>query len=430
MIDATKDNYMIEAGTRLLEKAYGWIDRASFKQKALSLLILTMLIYGAGIGYVWTFTEATPASGDVVTFRSRTQTILDGGLLYQDVHTETPPLINYLMVPSQLLGGADHPGIYAAYASLFVLLLSLMMYVWFRRHDERRAYLVGLFVLICPFLFTRTIVGDDDSIVAFFFMLGAVSLLFEKPRASAAAIAVGVWVKMWAILLLPVQFLRLKTWRERIETIAIVALVSALVALPFLALCYDEFVEFLSYYFLSKSNRTWEGFSIAHFLKQGGFVIPSELILGLVMISLLAAVLYSHKKGWGAWKCATFVMIVFIAVYPKMHMGYYVMPMALLMVWAVDDWKIMVEMFAAYIPLSFASRCEPGMSDYLMTQFGNPWLPGLVLATVGTLMFLDAARRAFKRESFNEQKDGARGRGGLIIAREADQGNSSPRSSI
>lgn len=404
MSEASTDNRFVEYGTKLLEKAYHWIDRASFRRKALSLMIFAIIIYGGGIAYAWTFTHATTASGDVSIFQARTQTILDGELLYKDVRTETPPLINYLMVPSQALGGADHPWIYAAYATVFVLLLSLMMYWWFRRYDDRKAYLVGLFVLLCPFLFSRTVVGDDDSIVAFFFMLGAVSLLFERPRASAAAIVIGVWVKMWAILLLPVQFLRLKSWRERIETIAIGALVSLLVILPFLVLCYDEFVDFLSYYFLTKSNRTWEGFSIAHFLKQGGMVIPSELILGTVLVSLLAAILYSHIKRWGAWKSATFIMIVFIVVYPKMHLGYYIMPMALLLVWAIDDWKILAELFATYVPLSLASRCEPGMSGFLNDRFGNAWLPGLVFASIGALMFADVARRAFKRRSFIDRE--------------------------
>lgn len=367
-------------------------------------MMITVIIYGSGALYVWGFTDTSNQYFDVTIFQSRTQTILDGGLLYKDVHTETPPLINYLMVPAQVFGGADNPWVYAIYASFFAFLLSMLMYAAFRRYDEKKAFLVGLLVLLCPFMIDKTMVGDDDSIVAFVFMIGAVSLLFDRPRTSAAAIALGIWTKMWAVLLIPVQFLQLRTWKERIDTIVIVLLITIAVAVPYLVLCYDDFLDFLSYYFLMKANRTTEGFSMTHYLAQGGYGIPKTLILGIVLISLLAAVLYSHHKGWSAWKSATFVMVVFIIVYPKMHMGYYIMPMALLMVWAVDDWRIMARLFASFIPLHYAASCEPGMPGFLNDWLGNAWLAGFILAMIGTLLFVDAMRLAFKRETFFDRQ--------------------------
>jgi uncharacterized membrane protein len=282
----------------------------------------------------------------------------------------------------------------------------MLMYVSFRRYDERKAFLIGSLVLLCPFMIDKAIVSDDDSIVAFFFMLGAVSMLFEKPRASAAIIAIGIWTKMWTILLLPIQFLRLKTWKERIDTIAIVAIVTIVVAIPYVILCSDEFFDFLSYYFLSKANRTIEGFSMVHFLERGGLGIPGGMMLGIVLISLLAAVLYSHHKGWGAWKSATFIMVVFIIVFPKMHMGYYIMPMALLMVWAVEDWRILVRLFVSFLPLHYAAVCQTGKAEFLSDWFGDGsiWFFGFIMALIGTLLYVDSMRLAFKRELLSDRE--------------------------
>ncbi|MCE5295824.1 MAG: glycosyltransferase 87 family protein [Euryarchaeota archaeon] len=407
MKETPKDHHIEKNGSKLNRKANDWIDHSSFKQKTLVLIIITVLIYGSGITYIWTFTDTSTSDFDVHLYQSRTRTILDGGLLYKDVHTETPPLINYVMIPAQVLGGADNPWIYALYASFFAFLLAMLMYMSFRKYDDKKAFLIGFLILLCPFMIDKTIVSDDDSIVAFFFMLGAVSMLFEKPRTSAAMIAIGIWTKMWAILLLPVQFLRLRTWKERIDTIVIVAIVTVIIAIPYVILCYDEFLDFLSYYFLIKANRTMEGFSMTVFLERGGMGIPKALMLGIVLISLLVAVLYSHHKGWGAWKSATFVMIVFIIVYPKMHMGYYIMPMALLMVWAVDDWRILVRLFVSFLPLHYAAVCQTGKAEFLGDWFGNSniWLFGFVLALIGTLLFVDAMRLAFKRELLSDREN-------------------------
>ncbi|MCE5295653.1 MAG: hypothetical protein LLG16_00930, partial [Euryarchaeota archaeon] len=111
-------------------------------------------------------------------------------------------------------------------------------------------------------------------------------------------------------------------------------------------------------------------------------------------------------KGWGAWKSATLIMVVFIIVYPKMHKGYYIMPMALLMVWAVDDWRILVRLFVSFLPLHYAAVCQTGKAEFLSDCFGNNniWFFGFVLVLIGTLLFVDSMRLAFKREMLSDRE--------------------------
>jgi hypothetical protein len=140
-----------------------------------------------------------------------------------------------------------------------------------------------------------------------------------------------------------------------------------------------------------------------NFLREGGLGLPKEVELGMVLLSLLGAYLYAYHKKWGPWKSATLVMVVFIIVYPKMHIGYYLMPMMLLLVWAADDWKIASRLFLAFIPLSQAVGFLPGGDGLVQGYEQYNWFFGFVLALAGTLLFVDAMKVAFKTRSFIQE---------------------------
>ena len=128
---------------------------------------------------------------------------MDGELLYRDVHTETPPLINYFLVPAQVLGGAEHYWVWAAYQTAFAFLLSMMLYFALRRYDEVRAFQVGFLALLCPFLIDETQIGEDGALVAFVFFSALLLMLLNRNRYAALAIVIGIWTKMWSLLLAP-----------------------------------------------------------------------------------------------------------------------------------------------------------------------------------------------------------------------------------
>lgn len=373
-----------------------WVTTLSPGRKILLLLVIAILIYGPACASIWSDTNRLY---DTNLYSSRTQTIIDGDLLYKDVHTETPPLINYLLVPAQLLGGGENPWIWGAYESAFAFLLSLLIYMGMRRWDEIKAFYAGVLVLLCPFLLMESATGEDGALVAFMFFIGAMAMLNDK-RYAPVAIALGVWTKMWPILLMPVEFLRARNWRKRIEVVLLATVVTLLVAIPFLILCFDEFVDFLSFYFLGDSSRPSGGRSMWNFLREGGHGIPEVLELALVLGSLLFAYLYAHFKHWHPWKAATFAMVVFVVFYPKMHIGYYIMPFVLLSVWAVDNWKVMVRLFLAYVPITLSGNFASDNPDAIVSSADGGWMLGLLLVLIGTALICDAARVGFKSDGF------------------------------
>ncbi len=194
----------------VLKPVRGWSPR----RKVLFLLVIAIIVYGVMIADTW-IADPT-ASYDIDIYRARTQAILDGELLYRDVHTETPPLINYFLVPAQVLGGAEHYWVWAAYQTAFAFLLSMMLYLVLRRYDDVRAFQVAFLALLCPFLIDETHIGEDGALVAFvFFTARAADAAEARTATPPSPSSSGIWTKMWSVLLLPTQFLRLPTWRER-----------------------------------------------------------------------------------------------------------------------------------------------------------------------------------------------------------------------
>jgi len=390
----------------------GW---ATFKTKLFALspskklmvyAIITLLLYGAMIvvdnNYLISAIDEDLSHPDLDVYRARAQTILDGGLLYRDVHTETPPIINYILIPPQLLGGADLDWVWSIYFSMFAFLLAALMYLGLRHLDEGKAYLAGMIVLISPYTLAESGTGEDESIVAFIFMLAVVLMLLRRRNSASASIGVGIWTKMFPILLFPVYFLQQRNWKDRLTVVLFVVAATALIALPFVLLCWDDFSFFLNFYFLGESGRPTGGHSIWHFLWMGGWNPPSVVQLAILGVAMTFAYLYPYYKKMGVWQSVTIMLMTFFTFYPKVHGGYWIMLVALLSVWAVEDRRIWARTFFAFLPMILATMLAQGEVREPAVEFYGSWLVGFALALIGLLMFLDATRLAMKQRSFVE----------------------------
>ncbi|NLX46975.1 MAG: DUF2029 domain-containing protein [Euryarchaeota archaeon] len=368
---------------------------------------ITLLVYGTMIvvdnAFLMAAIDPDLSHPDMDVYRARTQTILDGGLLYRDVHTETPPIINYLLVPAQVMGGADHDWVWSAYFSLFAFLLSAMMYLGLRHLDENKAFLAGMLVLLSPFTIVESGTGEDESIVAFLFMAAVILMLLKRHSAASAAIGVGVWTKMFPILLFPVHFLQQRDRRGRIRSVLFLALATGLIALPFVVMCWDDFSFFLNFYFLGDEGRPTGGHSIWHFLWMGGWSLPSVMQLALLGGAMAFAYLYPYYKKMPAWQSATLMLMVFFTFYPKVHGGYWIMLVALLSAWAVQDRRIWARSFLAFVPMILATMLAEGEGTAPPVEFYGSWLLGFFLALVGLLMFIDATRLALRQAPFTDR---------------------------
>ncbi|HUT27283.1 MAG TPA: glycosyltransferase 87 family protein [Methanomassiliicoccales archaeon] len=377
-------------------------------RKLVLYAMLVLILYGSMIIVDNTFLvnviDEDLSHPDLDVYRERAQTILDGNLLYRDVHTETPPFINYLLVVPQLLGGAEHDWVWSIYFSLFAFLLASLIYLSLRQYDELKAYLAGGVVLLSPFTLVESGTGEDESIVAFIFILAVVLMLLQRRNQASVAIGVGIWTKMFPVLLFPVHFLQQRNWKDRFQTIIIALLVTGIIALPFVLLCWEDFSYFLNFYFLGDGGRPTGGSSFWHFLNMGGWGIPSVVQLALLGVAMAFAYLYPYHMRMSVWQSVIIVMMVFFIFYPKVHMGYWIMMVALLSIWAAQNWKIWARLFFAYLPMILATMLARGEGTEPPVEFNGSWLVGLALALIGLLLFVDAVRLALKERPFIDNK--------------------------
>ncbi|NLI74087.1 MAG: DUF2029 domain-containing protein [Euryarchaeota archaeon] len=373
-------------------------------KKSLFIIVIGILAFGTVIMLDGTIGEIFGQENmhpDIQAYRNRTSTILDGGLLYTDVHTETPPLINYLMIPAQLLGGDENVLVYSAYFSFFSILGGLLMYLALRRYDDTSAFIMSLLYMLSPFSLLEGGLANDETIVAFTVVLPAILIVINRSKIASLIIGLGIWTKMWAILLAPVHFLHSKTWKERLTIIAIIGGVSIAVAAPFLALCGDEFTWFLKYYFMGDPERTNEGFSAHMFLELGGISIPNVVSIALVLAGLLIAYFYAYWKGLGKWESMTLAIVVFFCLYHKMHGGYYLIPIAFLVAWGSTNWKIAARCFLLYVPVMLAVAFAPPMVEGdAFIHFEGSWIVGLIFAISANILLLETTYVAMKEKSF------------------------------
>jgi hypothetical protein len=107
---------------------------------------------------------------------ARAETIVSGGMLYRDVPTMTPPLINFLLIPPVLISGLfEHRNpaatlTFMAYFSIFNLFTAyILMHL---AKDKREGYYSALFFLLDPLTFGNSLLRrQDESILVFFFSL-------------------------------------------------------------------------------------------------------------------------------------------------------------------------------------------------------------------------------------------------------------------
>lgn len=377
------------------------------QKKVLVLLLITVIIYGSFIAAnTLLFSQALDVEwwepADLDVYRERTSTILDGRILYRDLHTETPPLINYLLLPPQALGGDSW--IYASYFSFFSFLTATMLYLGLRRWNETRAFITGGLFLLSPFAVVESTLGvQDETVITFMFLLPLILLLHERGRLSALSLGLGIWTKMFSVLLYPVLFLRTRAWSERMIHIALIVGVTAAIVGPFLLICPDDFSWFLQFYFLGVEGRETGGQSIWYFLEQGGIPVPGEVMTVITAIALFAAVWYCYRRQVATWQSALLITVVFFTFYPKIHLAYYMMPIAILLVWASTDRWIAMRCFILFAPIMTAVGFAPRESGPPVFDYGWGWIAGLLASLVGTILLLETTLRAMRHRSFLEE---------------------------
>ena len=319
------------------------------RKKMLVLLLLSLLLLSIFITadrfYVDAAVNTDPATDhtDNQLYIERAQTILDGNLLYRDVDTRTPPLINYLLVPPVAAGGTALA--FEIYFSMFIVLTTLSLYHYLSRVDDQKAFYGALAFLLLPStLVIPSFARQDEAIVVLFFMLPLLAMTVSRRRwLYSAGAALGVWIKMHSVFLIPPFLIRER--RHMLRHVAVMAIVSLAATLPFLILAYDEFMWHLRFYLLGQGEKTLQGISLWRILDSQGVAVPKTGLIIIMGILFLAVYIMAYRRSLGVWKTVALTLLIYFVVYPKIHYEYYLVLFGLLSPYVIESRRMTAGLF-------------------------------------------------------------------------------------
>jgi len=376
-------------------------------RRAYVLILVWALFFGALIAFDALFLRDflnahVGAPIDISYYRERTQGVLDGLWLYRDIPCESPPLIVYLMLPAQLAGGSELA--YQTWFSVFILLTSLSLYWALRRYDDAKAFWVALIFIFIPVSTIETVFAiEDEAIVVWIFVLSILLAVIGRLRWSTVAMTIGTWTKLINAFLFPFQWRAAKSRRERLVLLGIVLGLSLLVCLPFMIVCPVEFLSFPFYYFLNSGpdDAPTSNLNIWDFLSMGGLELPSWFYLVLTIGVLILAYYIGLKRKRTLLEGMLIVLTAFILIYPRTTASYYTLPIALLLIWGVENRWLVIRCLVIYLPLLFSllftnknSIGEP----FIDWEWG--WVVGVLLQLIVIIILLDSTRVALRRRNF------------------------------
>jgi Gpi18-like mannosyltransferase len=276
---------------------------------------------------------------------ARSETILNGGLLYRDVFTSTPPLTNLLLLPPSLipiLVGMVNPWAtlsFMVYFSLFNLFTALVLLN--TGPSKKAGFLAAVLFLLNPLTFGNTVLRrQDESILVFFLAISLLFILRNEHTRAAIAIGISLLVKLTGGLLIPVAFLNKRDWRY----LVIPPLVFFVGLLPFLILAGRDaiFWDFTTsgaqhpFQFKGVSLMTlWNAMNL------GTRQIPILPVAILMVVGVLVAAAIIARYRFGIVEDAIILTTAVFLFSPKLHTGYFSI-LVLLMAMLIKDWRLAI----------------------------------------------------------------------------------------
>jgi Gpi18-like mannosyltransferase len=279
---------------------------------------------------------------------ARSETILNGGLLYRDVFTSTPPLTNLLLLPPSLipiLVGMVNPWAtlsFMVYFSLFNLFTALVLLNTFP--SKKAGFWAAALFLLNPLTFGNSVLRrQDESILVFFVALSLFFILKNQHFRASIAIGASLLVKLTGGLLIPVAFLNKRDWRY----IVIPPLVFFIGLLPFLILAGRDaiFWDFTTsgaqhpFQFKGVSLMTlWNAMNV------GSRQISILPVAFLMIVGVLGAAAIIARSRFGIVEDMIILTTAVFLFSPKLHTGYFSV-LVLLMAMLIKEWRLAILYF-------------------------------------------------------------------------------------
>lgn len=262
---------------------------------------------------------------DVMRYRDRGTTLLEGRLLYRDVRTETPPLINVLWVVPVLAGGSM--AAFRAYFAIFALAAACVVATTHLSRDNNLGVSAALFLLFNPLTLYTVLIEVEDEIVITLLFAVIIRFLHQKKRLRAAGgIGMGMAFKMWPILFLPGLLSGPDRWVRKIRSVLLAGGVAGVSMLLFLLPAQGDCMVFVRLYLTGEGSGSLQGISIWKYLGELG--LETQIMLPLLAVGSGMLFLKALHKRMEAVHVSLLFLLLFLFLYPKIHVGYhlYILP--------------------------------------------------------------------------------------------------------
>jgi hypothetical protein len=394
-----------------LDKILKWVDETPKSRILLTLLMVNFLAVMPIIaGYIISPNPDHESNTDLDIFRDRAGTILDGDLLYRDTDnvTLTPPVINYLLTPPMILG--DDIIVWQLWFTGFTFLTSGLMFLMISSlANNRVGFTAALFYQSSPFaVYTTAAMVQDDTIIPLF-LLFIMAMIIKKLWYKAALFAgIGTMTKLFPALVAPLIFFDSNDWKTRFRIVGLGIGSAFLICLPFLIFAGDEFIPFLEFYLLGKEPvgitgleediAIARGMSMWAFLARVNLVVPTGLLHGLFILSIIGIWTMVGKGNLDSIRGFSLCILAIFILYSKLHYGYHLMLLVALIPWSMHDYRRILGLFMAAL---VARIVHLEWRDYLNLPGGE--LIPLLLAIGLWLYWIWWARVLINGPSFSEQ---------------------------
>ena len=343
-----------------IERLFVWVDSTESSRLMIVLFLANILaILPMILGYVVHPEPSHEMNTDLEIFRDRAGTILDGQLLYRDTDnvTLTPPVINYLLTPPMLLG--DSVIIWQLWFSLFSFFTSaIIMLTITSLSSKRMGFSAALFYQCSPFaIYTSTAMVQDDTILPLILVMILLLIMKRLWQKAALFAGIGTMTKLFPALISPIIFFAADGRKEKLKVISTGFGIAIFICMPFLFLAGDDFIPFLEFYLLGKEPveltgleediTIARGMSVWAYLSGIGLVVPTILLHGTFILSILAIWFFVWKEEVDVIKGFTLCILSIFVLYSKLHYGYHLMLLVALIPWSMHDYRRIMGLFIA-----------------------------------------------------------------------------------
>ncbi len=302
----------------------------SYEVRLMGMCLLLLIVYLLIAQYIYAptgyyGTQAKPRFSD--PWFERSETILEGKLLYKDVFTTTPPLSNYLIIIPSIIAKR------VQYVNPWTTLVFMLFFAFFNLPTAFALLYMGktraegweaaMLFLLNPLTFGNAVLRrQDESILVFFIAISLYCALRKQHVLSSISIGISMLVKLWGALLIPVAFLSTRQWKY----LVIPFLVFGLAFAPFLITAGQSALFFNPSTSGGEHPFQLGGISPATLLSEltdYPVVNLIPLLSGLFIFGVLCILGLIAWKQPGILESMALLLVVILLLSPKLHTGYF-----------------------------------------------------------------------------------------------------------